>query len=35
VFLTGEDGEFPMWDNVDPELAHRLSGDGEKIVVEV
>ncbi|KAF8246839.1 hypothetical protein K440DRAFT_317090 [Wilcoxina mikolae CBS 423.85] len=34
VFLAGEDGEFPMWDNVDPELAHRLSGDGEKIVVE-
>lgn len=35
VFLTGEDGEFPMWDNVDPELAHRLSGDEDGIVVDV
>jgi hypothetical protein len=35
VFLTGQDGEFPIWDNIDGELAHRLSGDEEKIVVEV
>jgi hypothetical protein len=35
VFLTGQDGEFPIWDNIDGELAHRLSGNEEKTVVEV
>jgi hypothetical protein len=35
VFLTGEDEEFPVWDDIDGELAHRLSGDEEKVVVAV
>lgn len=35
VFLTGADGEIPVWNDIDAELAHRLSGDEERITVEV
>jgi len=35
VFLTGANGEIPVWDGIDAELAHRLSGDEERITVRV
>lgn len=34
VFVTGADGEIPVWNDIDAELAHRLSGDCELNTVE-
>ena len=35
MFVTGADGEIPVWNDIDAELAHRLSGDCELNTVEV